>query len=552
MRMGSTRAGRAALGAAAAVGVQAHGAPLHRRRGRRRRRAASCAASGSDGVASSVDLLGEATVTAAEADRYAARCAAALDDLAGVYDGLAPAPLLERDAAGPDAAGQPLGQGLRADAAAAARRARPRPARRRRAPAPAAAPGARRAARTCTSTWSSLDSREAVTDLVLELLAEDEFRDGPVGRASSCRPTCATRRRSLDAAARLGARATRARTPLTVRLVKGAYWDHEIVEARQHGWTPPVFEDKADSDRNFEALTRAPARRAPPASGARRDRLAQPALGRARDRRQPARSAAATGGPRAPGPARPRRRPRSTRSPATGLPRAHLLPGRRPRRGDGLPRAAAAGEHEQRLLPARPGHAACRSRSCWRRREPRCRRSPTSRSLELRRGAAARRACSTALAALDAQPAAARPGLDRRRPPRRRGARRRPTPATPSRVVATSRRATAAEVDARRRRRRASGFARVGRAPGGRARRGARCAPRDLLRERRPRARRARGARVREAVGRGRRRRLRGDRLPRVLRARRDRRSTSRRRRCSSSPGERNAMRYAPARRRAR
>jgi proline dehydrogenase len=39
--------------------------------------------------------------------------------------------------------------------------------------------------------------------------------------------------------------------------VKGAYWDHEIVEARQHGWSSPVFEDKADCDRNFEALTRA-------------------------------------------------------------------------------------------------------------------------------------------------------------------------------------------------------------------------------------------------------------------------------------------------------
>ena len=41
-----------------------------------------------------------------------------------------------------------------------------------------------------------------------------------------------------------------------MRLVKGAYWDHEVVEAKQHGWTPPVFEVKAESDRNFEALTR--------------------------------------------------------------------------------------------------------------------------------------------------------------------------------------------------------------------------------------------------------------------------------------------------------
>jgi RHH-type proline utilization regulon transcriptional repressor/proline dehydrogenase/delta 1-pyrroline-5-carboxylate dehydrogenase len=41
-----------------------------------------------------------------------------------------------------------------------------------------------------------------------------------------------------------------------VRLVKGAYWDHELVQARQHGWSAPVYEDKPESDRNFEALTR--------------------------------------------------------------------------------------------------------------------------------------------------------------------------------------------------------------------------------------------------------------------------------------------------------
>jgi RHH-type proline utilization regulon transcriptional repressor/proline dehydrogenase/delta 1-pyrroline-5-carboxylate dehydrogenase len=38
--------------------------------------------------------------------------------------------------------------------------------------------------------------------------------------------------------------------------VKGAYWDHEVIEARQHGWAAPVFEDKAACDRNYEELTR--------------------------------------------------------------------------------------------------------------------------------------------------------------------------------------------------------------------------------------------------------------------------------------------------------
>jgi proline dehydrogenase len=44
--------------------------------------------------------------------------------------------------------------------------------------------------------------------------------------------------------------------PITVRLVKGAYWDHEVVEAGQHGWPPPVYSEKADSDRSFEELSR--------------------------------------------------------------------------------------------------------------------------------------------------------------------------------------------------------------------------------------------------------------------------------------------------------
>jgi RHH-type proline utilization regulon transcriptional repressor/proline dehydrogenase/delta 1-pyrroline-5-carboxylate dehydrogenase len=102
----------------------------------------------------------------------------------------------------------------------------------------------------------SLDSRDAVLELVLELLAEKEFRAGP----SAGMVLQAYLRDSPDMLDTVlewtaGAGAGRAH-PLTVRLVKGAYWDHEIVEAAQHGWNAPVFEVKADSDRNFEQLTR--------------------------------------------------------------------------------------------------------------------------------------------------------------------------------------------------------------------------------------------------------------------------------------------------------
>ena len=44
--------------------------------------------------------------------------------------------------------------------------------------------------------------------------------------------------------------------PITVRLVKGAYWDAETVHARASGWTPPVFEDKDETDASYERCAR--------------------------------------------------------------------------------------------------------------------------------------------------------------------------------------------------------------------------------------------------------------------------------------------------------
>lgn len=42
--------------------------------------------------------------------------------------------------------------------------------------------------------------------------------------------------------------------PISVRLVKGAYWDYETVRARQLGWALPVRTCKADTDATFERL----------------------------------------------------------------------------------------------------------------------------------------------------------------------------------------------------------------------------------------------------------------------------------------------------------
>ncbi len=252
MRISNTKAGRAALGAAAAGGVK-HLA--HRFIVGETPAAALATLRGlwEHGVASSVDLLGEATVTEAEADRYADRCSEAIAELAPATGRWPAREMLETDTIGrlPRAnvcvkvsALTPL---LRPDAPMRGQRdaaARLRPLLRQ----------ANTAGAHLHIDMESLDSREAVLELVLDLLDEDEFLDGP----SAGLVLQAYLRDSPDQAAQVidWARRTPRVPPLTVRLVKGAYWDHELVQARQHGWPVPVFEDKHECDRNFEALTR--------------------------------------------------------------------------------------------------------------------------------------------------------------------------------------------------------------------------------------------------------------------------------------------------------
>jgi RHH-type proline utilization regulon transcriptional repressor/proline dehydrogenase/delta 1-pyrroline-5-carboxylate dehydrogenase len=53
----------------------------------------------------------------------------------------------------------------------------------------------------------------------------------------------------------LAAWAARRGAPVWVRLVKGAYWDYETVIAAQNNWPVPVFTHKSETDANFERLT---------------------------------------------------------------------------------------------------------------------------------------------------------------------------------------------------------------------------------------------------------------------------------------------------------
>lgn len=46
------------------------------------------------------------------------------------------------------------------------------------------------------------------------------------------------------------------RLPISIRLVKGAYWDAETVQAKQNGWPVPVWTRKAESDAAYERQSR--------------------------------------------------------------------------------------------------------------------------------------------------------------------------------------------------------------------------------------------------------------------------------------------------------
>ena len=252
LRMGDTKAGRAALGATAAAGVR-HMA--HRFIVGEDTRAALPVLRDlwKHGVASTVDLLGEATVTQTEAQRYAERCADALETLVAATAGWPARPRLEHDPAGPlpranlsvkVSALTPL---LRPDA----------PERGQRDAAERLRVLLRRAGALGAHLhidMESMDSRDAVLELILDLLSAEEFRAGP-SAGIVLQAYLRDSPQTLDTVLEWLARVPRAQ-PLTIRLVKGAYWDHELVEARQHGWTAPVFEDKAQTDRNFEVLTR--------------------------------------------------------------------------------------------------------------------------------------------------------------------------------------------------------------------------------------------------------------------------------------------------------
>ena len=94
--------------------------------------------------------------------------------------------------------------------------------------------------------------RDLTLKIFMELAEESEFRrERNLGVVLQAYLTDA----EADAE-RLIAWARRRGTPVTVRLVKGAYWDYETAHAGLENWPVPVFETKPETDASFERLTR--------------------------------------------------------------------------------------------------------------------------------------------------------------------------------------------------------------------------------------------------------------------------------------------------------
>lgn len=85
-------------------------------------------------------------------------------------------------------------------------------------------------------------------DVFTELMDEEEFR-GWEGAGLALQ---AYLPETWDDLQLLAAWAVKGGRRLTVRLVKGAYWEYETVVARQKGWPVPVYAAKEHTDWNFE------------------------------------------------------------------------------------------------------------------------------------------------------------------------------------------------------------------------------------------------------------------------------------------------------------
>jgi RHH-type proline utilization regulon transcriptional repressor/proline dehydrogenase/delta 1-pyrroline-5-carboxylate dehydrogenase len=201
-----------------------------------------------------VDLLGEKTITEAEADRYGVRVADLVTALLSSTATWAPDDHLERDDLGP----LPRVAVSIKPTALATRYA---PLTRRDGLAAAKArlrPILKLCAEQGAMVWFDMEHFGA-KDLTLELFRDLVAGSEMAGLHAGCVIQAYTRDSRDDLADLIAWSSGRVRAgspPIGVRLVKGAYWDAETIEAEASGWPSPVYTDKSHTDANFERCAR--------------------------------------------------------------------------------------------------------------------------------------------------------------------------------------------------------------------------------------------------------------------------------------------------------
>jgi RHH-type proline utilization regulon transcriptional repressor/proline dehydrogenase/delta 1-pyrroline-5-carboxylate dehydrogenase len=195
-----------------------------------------------------VDLLGEAVVSEADADEYAARYLDLLEKLAcetknwtdplGKNSELFPVVNLSVKISALYSQINP------ADPADAIAHLAPklRPLLRR----------AREVGAFINFDMESYAYKNITLDLFKTIFTDEEFRNWPhagIVIQAYLRDSEADLRDLIDWGRKRGTR-------FAVRLVKGAYWDYETTKSLQNGWDCPVYFQKPESDANFETLTR--------------------------------------------------------------------------------------------------------------------------------------------------------------------------------------------------------------------------------------------------------------------------------------------------------
>ena len=203
-----------------------------------------------EGFAFTVDLLGEATISNEEADAYQRRYSDLIGNLVDEVSTWPPDELIDRNHLGPiprtnvsikvsamEAHIDPVDPGGGVD-------------RLMKRVLPLFLQAKRR------NVFLNVDleqwSLNRITyDLFEKLLEHPELKNWPhLGIVVQ-----AYLKSSRDDLHRLLELAKRRNTPITIRLVKGAYWDYEVVTSGLHGLPCPVFTDKSATDANYEKLT---------------------------------------------------------------------------------------------------------------------------------------------------------------------------------------------------------------------------------------------------------------------------------------------------------